>query len=226
MIPNPSSTNDTRLKVINQVDVPRGGWRYLVVGTNTMIQAGSINELKQRVRQHMLANRLDIPPDIDAEIENGACHNLESHRDHWCQERGGNPLAAIPRERPRWRAVEILRFLKTVWEWGAKEGFKFVPMEEAERRAAICADCPMNTSVSGCLGCTGVAAMIRRIQGNQKTSKDTYLDACNVCGCELKVKVLVPMGVIDNSGLEYPAHCWQGVRSTASPPATATQGPQ
>jgi hypothetical protein len=210
MTATPSSTsNDTRLTVINQVDVPRGGWRYLVPDTNTVIQAGSINELKQRVRQHMAANRIEIPPDIDAWIEDGGCRNLESHTYHWCKERGGNPLAAVPRERPRWRAVEILRFLRTIWSWGTTNGFAFVPMEEAERRAAICADCPMNTQVSGCLGCTGVASLIRRIQGNHKTSKDTWLNACNVCGCELKVKVLVPMGVIDNSGLEYPSYCWQ-----------------
>jgi hypothetical protein len=209
MTATPYSTNDTRLKVVNMVDVPKGGWRYAVLDTNTVIQAGSINELKRRVKQHMAANGLEIPRDIDAEIEDGACLNLESGRDHWCRERGGDTLTSMSRERPKWRASEIMRFLKTIWDWGTMKGFNFVPMEEAERRAAICAGCPMNTPVSGCLGCTGVAAAIRRIQGNHKTSQDRLLNACNVCGCELKVKVLVPEDVIDNRGLDYPEWCWQ-----------------
>jgi hypothetical protein len=211
MTANPSSTSDPRLQVINLVDVPKGGWRYVVPDTNTVIQAGSIHELKRRVKQHMIANTLDIPRDIDAGIEDCACLNLEANRDHWCAERGGDPLDAIPRERPRWKTAEILRFLKTVWEWGTKEGFKFVEKEEAGRRAAICVRCPMNTPVSGCLGCTGVAALIRRIQGTNKTSQDANLHTCNVCGCELRVKVLVPLEVIDNSGLAYPEWCWQSL---------------
>jgi hypothetical protein len=208
-IPSHSSTNDPRLKVVNLVDVPKGGWRYAVLDTNTVIQAGSIRELKARVKQHMAANNLDIPGDIDAEVEDGACLNLEAHRGHWCRERGNDPLTSMSTQRPKWRASEVMRFLKTIWNWGTAEGFNFVPMEEAERRAAICAKCPMNTRVSGCLGCTGVAALIRRIQGDHKTSQDPKLNACNVCGCELKVKVLVPTEVIDNRGLEYPEWCWQ-----------------
>jgi hypothetical protein len=217
--PSHSSTNDPRLKVVNLVDVPRGGWRYAVLDTNTVIQAGSIHELKRRVRQHMIANKLEIPRDLDAEVEDGACLNLESGRDHWCRERGSEALTSMSRERPKWRASEILRFLRTIWDWGTMKGFHFVPMEEAERRAAICANCPMNTQVSGCLGCTGVAALIRRIQGTHKTSRDRELHACNVCGCELKVKVLVPDDVIDNRGLEYPEWCWQR-QPLSEPPST------
>jgi hypothetical protein len=190
------------------VDVPKGGWKYAVLDTNTVIQAGSIPELKRRVVQHMGANNLEIPKDILETIEDCACQNLETHRDHWCAKRGPADLSSS-RERPRWRASEILRFLKTVWEWGKMSGFQFVPMEEAERRAEICSRCPANTAVSGCLGCTGVARLTNQIRGDRKTKFDTKLHACNVCGCELKVKVLVPLEVIDNRGLEYPKECWQ-----------------
>ena len=207
MTASPSSTSDPKLKVVNMVDVPRGGWRYLVTATNTVIQAGSILELKARVKQHMVANRVEFPKGLDIEIEDCACRNLENHAYHWCRER--NPeTEPVVRERPRWRAVEIARFLKTIWDWGTTSGFAFVSQEEAERRAAICARCPMNTQVSGCLGCTGVARLINRIRRDRTTSFDNDLDACNVCGCELKVKVLVPLDVIDNSGLDYPDWCW------------------
>lgn len=205
--PNPFSTTNPRLMVVNTVDVPRGGWKFAVLDTNTVINAGSIQALKRDVKRHMAANRLEIPEDIDQEIEDCACQNLESHREHWCQERH-SPVDSHA-ERPRWRAAEVLRFLKTVWNWGTMDGFKFVPMEEAERRAKICVTCPKNVTVSGCLGCTGVAALVRKIRGDHKTSVDHKLNACNACGCELKVKVLVPSEVIDNRGLAYPSWCWQ-----------------
>jgi hypothetical protein len=30
-----------------------------------------------------------------------------------------------------------------------------------------------------------------------------------VCGCVLRAKVWLELGTIDNTGLEYPEHCWQ-----------------
>jgi hypothetical protein len=55
----------------------------------------------------------------------------------------------------------------------------------------------------------GVEAPIRKVQATNKTSQNMRLHARNVCGCELKVKVLVPEEAIDNRGLEYPEWCWQ-----------------
>lgn len=203
----PSSTSDSRMKVVNTVDVPRGGWRYTVLDTGVTITAGSIHALKRDVLKHMSINNLEIPKDMDANIEDAACQNLEGHMEHWCQERSGKHDSHAGR--PRWRAAEVLRFLKTIWNWGSMGGFKFVPMTEAERRAKICSTCPMNTTVSGCLGCSGVATLVKKIRGDHRTTVDGRLNVCDVCGCELKVKVLVPSEVIDNRGLEYPSWCWQ-----------------
>ena len=204
---SPSSpSNPYLLKVVNKTDVPRGGWIYKVAATGVTVNAGSINKLKQHVAAHMHANRVDIPRGFDEEVEDTACHNLGDGAGHWCVERKPE---VVPPGQSKWRAGEVLRFLKTVTEWGVKEGFKFVPIEEAERRATICAACPMNTLVSGCLGCSGVGSLVKRIRGSVKTSVDDKLHTCEVCGCFLQVKVLVPAGVIDNSGLEYPPHCWQ-----------------
>lgn len=85
-----------------------------------------------------------------------------------------------------------------------KAGFRFVPEEEAERRAAICAACPLNVQVQGCMGCSGVSALVKMIRRDRRTGVDG-----NACGCELKVKVLVPSEVVDNRGVDYPAWCWQ-----------------
>lgn len=194
------------LKVVNKTDVPRGGWTYKVEATGVTVNAGSINKLKQHVMAHLNANRVEIPAGLEEEIEDTACHNLGAGMPHWCAER--KPEVPKP-GRSKWRAADVVRFLKTVIQWGLAGGFKFVPIEEAERRAAICATCPLNTTVSGCMGCGGVGTLVKMIRGSTRTSQDAKLHTCEVCGCFLQVKVLVPAGVIDNSGLEYPAHCWQ-----------------
>jgi hypothetical protein len=194
------------LKVINMTDVPRGDWSYLVEKTGVTISSGTINALKRDVFSHMNANTIEIPRGFDEIVEDTACRNLGAGVDHWCVER--KPEVTPPGS-SKWRAVEVLRFLRTVTEWGVKEGFKFVPSEEAERRAAICATCPMNNVVPGCLGCSGVGSLVTSIRGSVRTKVDDKLHTCEVCGCYLQVKVLVPADVIDNKGLEYPSWCWQ-----------------
>jgi hypothetical protein len=197
------------LHVVNTVDVPRGGWRFTVVETGVTVSAGSISSLKRDVRNHLAANQVAVPPDLDAVIEDSACHNLGDSKAHWCQE-VPDPKQGETRQSSRWRASEVLRFLRSVVSWGAKHGFQFVPPEEAERRAAICAWCPLNVPVKGCLGCSGVSVLVRSIRGKQhKTSVDEQLNVCDACGCELKVKVLVPTEALDSSGVDYPAWCWQ-----------------
>jgi hypothetical protein len=177
-----------------------------VAETGVTVSAGSINKLKSSVANHMAANRIEIPRDFDELIEDTACRNLGDGKNQWCAER--KPEVPMP-GRSKWRAADVVRFLKTVTAWGLKEGFKFVPIEEAERRAAICATCPMNTLVQGCMGCSGVGTLVKMIRGSTRTSQDAKLHTCEVCGCFLQVKVLVPPGVIDNTGLDYPSWCWQ-----------------
>ena len=194
------------LKVVNKVDVPRGGWTYKVEATGVTVNAGSINKLKQHVFAHLNANRIEIPAGLEDEIEDTACRNIGDGMGRWCAER--TPELPKPGH-SKWRAADVLRFLKTVTQWGLAGGFKFVPIEEAERRAEICATCPMNTLVQGCMGCGGVGTLVKMIRGSTRTSQDDKLHTCEVCGCFLQVKVLVPAGVIDNTGLAYPSWCWQ-----------------
>ena len=197
----------SQLRLINTVDVPRGDWTFLVEETGVRVKAGSVRRLKVMVRQHLDANRIAVPPGLDELVEDMACRNLGKW-DHWCTD-APVPVAAGARARSRWNVRDVLRFLKTIIAWGSKTGFAFVDQAEAERRAAICATCPLNVQVSGCLGCSGVSKLVRHIRNKRTTSFDPNLHTCEACGCELKVKVLVPLDVIDNTGVEYPEHCWQ-----------------
>ena len=207
-----SSTSDgaTFLRVVNLVDVPRGGFHFDVIETGVTIKASSIARLKAMVRSHFDANRLRVPPDFDSIIETTACRNLGEHANHWCCDTAdGSPYEARPARRSRWTAADVLRFARTVKDWGLKTGFAFVDQAEATRRASICATCPMNVRIAGCLGCAGVEALVTSMKGDRKTPDDIRLETCDVCGCYLKAKVWLPDDALDNSGLTYPSHCWQ-----------------
>lgn len=200
---NPSSTSKFRL--LNTVDVPRGGWSYVVAATGVRLNAGSLTRLQTAVRSHYGANRLAIPPGLEADVADMACRGLGVHVTHWCTD----SVAPKSHVESRWQAADVRRFLKTIVAWGAKTGFAFVDDAEAARRAAICAACPLNVQVSGCLGCSGVARLVNSVRAHRVTPHDAKLHACDACGCELKVKVLLPLDVINNDGVEYPANCWQ-----------------
>lgn len=107
--------------------------------------------------------------------------------------------------------------LTDVWGWATSmlhwrdKGYSTVPMEEAERRAAICVKCPHNKPVSGCVGCRGVGDLIDRIIGGLKTSQSDKLHQCSVCaGCILGPKVFLPREVINADAYmnDLPSFCW------------------
>lgn len=100
--------------------------------------------------------------------------------------------------------------------------------EEAIRRSTICKDCVFNkhTGMRGrCPGCFARKAVLflfghRQGYGEKmkifpeavpmsKNPLNGQLTYCEKCGCDLKLKVFLPLGVIDNEGVEYPPHCWQ-----------------
>jgi hypothetical protein len=75
-------------------------------------------------------------------------------------------------------------------------GVTLVPQEEAERRAAICAGCPMNQSLGGfCSACTDILGRFVKLVSGHTTSQDASLHNCAVCSCRLVAAVHVPLEV-------------------------------
>lgn len=69
-------------------------------------------------------------------------------------------------------------------------GSRTVSREEAERRAAICAKCYMNSGYQRpCSVCHELSDLVRSITGGHQTSLDKKLFACHVCGCSLPAAV-------------------------------------
>lgn len=92
-----------------------------------------------------------------------------------------------------------------------------VDQAEAERRAAICARCPMNVQVRACLSCKGaegIKGLIHKVTGGNVTSVDKDLYNCRVCTCSLKTIVwikpeILAKGFTDSQRARTPSCCWK-----------------
>jgi hypothetical protein len=70
----------------------------------------------------------------------------------------------------------------------------FVPQEEAEKRAEICAGCEFNMNIAGsCGACADRLARALTIIGSRRTRLDDKLGACALCSCALRVAVHIPL---------------------------------
>lgn len=117
------------------------------------------------------------------------------------------------------------RFLHTAYKY-FESGQEQVSLGEASRRARICAECPLNGADNHrgpCPECFARRAMEWMVGGwNKRKGKEEpgnipveklpdqeKLKYCGACGCNIQLKVFLPLGTIDNSGVDYPEHCWQ-----------------
>ena len=108
------------------------------------------------------------------------------------------------------------RFLRSAYNF-IKEGGETVPQKKAEERALVCSECPQNDrNAKGklCPDCLK-GVMFIFLRKRLHTKKDEKLTYCYVCGCDLRVKVHIPIGAIDNEGVleKYPKHCWNRTES-------------
>lgn len=108
--------------------------------------------------------------------------------------------------------------IETLADW-LGEGAVPVASELSEQRATTCSDCPQNQSgdlmslftkpVSDLI----IKQLEERKQLNLSTTKDDLLNVCKACGCPLKLKVHVPLSVI-NGKMKQPERekldprCW------------------
>lgn len=120
-----------------------------------------------------------------------------------------------------------VNFLNTTYNW-IQAGGKPVDTELAIKRSKICEGCEFNRQdgsrgrCPACFARGAVLALFGFRQGSGKNVKfhkellpmtdnphNGKLTYCKKCGCDLRLKVFIPLGVIENDGVDYPAHCWQ-----------------
>jgi protein-arginine kinase activator protein McsA len=106
-----------------------------------------------------------------------------------------------------WKMMKsFYRAVEATWHEGQ------VSQEEADRRAAICAQCPKNTEkvTEFCIGCyaRSLVSKVNDLLGSKRTAHDEKLKVCAMCHCDLKLKTWIPKsGVVDKT-IDWPSHCW------------------
>lgn len=183
---------------------PPGGFSYYQKETGYNVTGITWRQLLDRVAQHRRNNNLPIGEDFGNEIEQAICDRLsiESQLDY-C-----DMGARIPKS-VAWQQIE--GFLKFVGAHILARG-ALVTQEEAERRAAICARCPLNMGLHGCAVCRSTVEVFRQTILERSTQQDAVLQACGICGCELKTMVHVPTETLNAGGeKDYSINpkCWR-----------------
>lgn len=158
-----------------------------------------------------MANNLPIPVEWKLEIESEVCSKMPPGI---CRHLMRSPEQDVVLQQPH-RPLQVAEMLSGVkvlgsWMW---TGFKKVDIEEANRRATICAACPLNQPSGGCSACAANAMReaVTQILGRDRTVAHDSLNVCHICGCSLKVAVWVPMELLlkhKPETADRPAWCW------------------
>jgi hypothetical protein len=140
---------------------------------------------------------------LDEEIQAQICENMGPEaRAVYCRDK---EIRVGSGEARTVEFADIKHFLSTIA--GLR---KFVPQSEANRRAEICAGCPMNRSIAGCTPCRNLVSLVFNVIGNRRTPLDARLGACGVCGCSLSASVHIPLENFPaKPKYEYPDWCWK-----------------
>lgn len=184
---------------------PPGGWKYTQAESGYQMVSMTVPGLRKLIEEHRKSNGYDLSPGWWEVVQVELC--LDPSTGYSC-------LESEPEPERRMEIIDLLRFFRTMREWGLKRGFGRVAPEIAQERARVCKTCPMNTTVKGCTGCHGVVRWVGEYLTTEEAAiGDGKLHNCGVCKCVLSLKVHLPADVIkdsEKSDLVYPSHCWVG----------------
>ncbi len=189
-----------KLSLRDPSSIPGRQWEALVPETGARLVAASRASLIPLVRKHREANDLSSLGEAD-NIDQYICAALTpTQRARRCAivPEPGEVVKATPTS-----LETIARFVRQV----LKNGWSYVPQEQADSRAEICSMCPSNVPSFGCGACEAATVAIQGVTdmvAQKSTPFDPMLKSCAVCGCALRLKVWLETEQ-DNS---FPAHCW------------------
>ena len=108
---------------------------------------------------------------------------------------------------------------KVLRDW-LGDGGQPVPLAEAQARADICAGCPHNCSDQWLWSKSTAFMIARQLQLRSmmsiKIEHEEKLHICDVCGCQIRLKIHAPFKHIyrhtpDSQFEKYPDFCWQKI---------------
>lgn len=182
---------------------PPGSWYYTQPETGHQMKEVTFGMLVQRIAQHRANMKIETKGDLAAEIEKAICNSL-SHENQIAHCEFG---ITAPRS-VHWTAIQQFLTTAAAFVLGPDT---LVTQEEAERRAGICSQCPLNVGLHGCAICRSTLNSLREKLTTRKTAQDDRLLACGVCGCDNRIQVHVPLSALatGSGDLVYPAWCWR-----------------
>jgi len=195
-------------KLIDGHNVPKGGWRFRVPETGTIVKGGSFDQLLINCRTHYTSNVLAIPADLEDQVLYFACNTYAP-----CENDGvANNVSRG--KTPSLGFTEVIRFSKTLYS-ALISGSK-VSQDEANRRASICAGCQFNVEPSGCSACNTkiLREAVSFVSGAGTTPFDPALQSCAHCGCFNAAQIWFPIETLhkytdDNENAALPTWCWK-----------------
>lgn len=194
------------------VTVP-GGFRFFFEETKSWVPAvgsmPSYTDFIHACKEHAKANSLPIGLNWEAKIQDQLCVGLDGE---WCNNEG---IPLPPAGGWRFDIQGVIQGTRTLAQWLLKGKGRKVEVVEAERRALICASCPMNQDPAGCSSCTmgALKEAANLIVGGTTTVYDSSLKSCRVCGCSLRAKIHLPLDILrdnltDAQMTALPQACW------------------
>ncbi len=172
--------------------VPPGGWYfYLVPETEAMFREPTLEGVRAVVVAHLKSNRLPVPEDLTARIEDYICRHVPPG---FCDGKSSGPRA---------RTVTLAQIREKTAAL-VSAGGRVTP-GEARLRLGICGQCKSNDR-RVCPSCVGLVGWCQRLVG-RTCPGDEWLGVCAVDAVALTAKIHVAQVPADEA---YPANCWVG----------------
>lgn len=202
------------LRLKNRNIVPPLPFSYQPEGRAEPFTAVNWPALMKKALDYHKANQLPVGLNFEANIEAAFCKLLigSGYGEH--VEDAGSPYVEM-NQSFRLKLNQVIQgtmFLVSHLLHGSPK----VAAEEAEARAQVCVNCPLNQEPEGCWGCGSrvIQSTIRSLIGNTHTSKDALLKSCRVCGCFNAVQIHFPLAELQKTVSTelnelLPAHCWK-----------------
>lgn len=189
--------------------VPPGGYHFYEThdGLRVKIESDSYEALSAALLRYRINN--GIPPgNPQQDVFDYVCNTWP----HYCHDNDPyNKLVGREPSMGEMLSRRVVVWMTKLWNAGASNEVK---NEEAERRAAICATCPLNVDykAGGCGACLdGVERLAFTWLRTRKTTRDKELKACSATGalnrCAVQAQSLPPMSAEQQVALH--PNCWR-----------------
>lgn len=197
----------------NRNKIPPGHiFPYVDEQTGLRITAGNYDALVTKVWKHRESNQLS--PLTDETIDDNCCRQLiAAGHGQFCED---SEFDFVPvAHNLQLTLSQVLRGTLAIAE---KVIFRKANVDqgEAERRAAICANCTYNVNPEDCTACnmSAIQNVVNASVGNARTSKHDQLKSCYWCSCLLRAKVWFPLDIVhryttSEVNASLPPFCWQ-----------------